>query len=71
MKDVAGYLAKYNDQGCRVPTEMADGEDGPAGNGVNNARSKELLGIQYTDLQQTVCEMADQMISSGKVKLAS
>ena len=50
---------------------MADGEDPPIENGISNARSKQLLGIEYTELSKTMCDMVEHMIASGKVKLST
>ena len=47
---------------------MAEGNDPEPGNPVSNARSKQLLGIEYTELSKTVCDMVDNMIASGKLK---
>ena len=43
--EIANILAsKYNPQGFKVPTEIAEGSDN-AGNPSNNIKSKEILGI--------------------------
>ena len=69
MKEVTGYLVKYNEQGYKVPTEMAEGEDQDLGlKACNNERSKSLLGMQYIELSKTVCDMVDTLIASGKLK---
>merc|ERR1712151_308430 len=59
--------AKFNSQGYKVPTE--EEERTPADPGCTNARSKEVLGIQYTALAATMTDMADSMIAAGKVKV--
>ena len=67
-KEIAAILsAKYPK--CKVPTELADGEDPDPGNDCDNTRSKEVLGIQYTSLAQTMCDMAESLIASGKVTI--
>ena len=70
FREVTAILAPiYNPKGCKVPTEDADGEDPDPGNPCNNTRSREVLGIQYTPLATTMCDMADSLIASGKVTL--
>jgi len=66
VKDVAAILSgKYPK--CKVPTELAEGEDPDPGNDCDNTRSREVLGIQYTPLAETMCHMADSLIANGKV----
>ena len=66
MKDVCAILkGKYPT--CKVPTELAEGEDPDPGNDCDNTRSREILGIQYTPLADTMGDMAECLVATGKV----
>lgn len=54
-----------------MPTEVAEGEDPDPGNDCDNTKSKEVLGIQYTDFAQTLLDMAESLIATGKAKKPS
>jgi len=70
LRDVSAILApKYNPQGFKVPTVEQGKKDIDPGNHYDNTRSKEELGITYTPIATTLCDMADSMIASGKVKV--
>lgn len=74
MKEFASILApKYNPKGYNIPTEEAEERDELAKMlhvdfKINNSKSREVLGIQYTELAKTICDMVDSMISAGKIK---
>ena len=55
----------------KIPSEVDEKETpdfGNAGRGVDNTRSKEVLGVQYHSLAETVCDMAEALIKRGMVK---
>mmetsp|Transcript_19478 Transcript_19478/g.56032 ORF Transcript_19478/g.56032 Transcript_19478/m.56032 type:complete len:322 (+) Transcript_19478:95-1060(+) len=66
MPDVYGWLAKFNEGGAKVPTILGEGED-IGGDAVDNARSKEVLKIQYTPLETTFTDHAEQLLSRGLI----
>ena len=69
--EVAGILAPvFNTKGCKVPTIDADGQDDiPSNNDYDNTRSKEVLGIEYTAFEKTLTDMAESLLTSGKIKI--
>lgn len=69
-KDIYGWLAaKYNDKGAKVATSMAAGDEPTEFDLLANTRSKEVLGIVYTDMEKTFIDGADSLIARGQVKL--
>ena len=46
----------------KIPKELADGENPDPGFGVDNTRSQQVLGIKYTPLADTMCDMAQSML---------
>lgn len=66
MPKVYEWLAQFNERGAKVPTTLAEGED-KGGDLVDNTRSKEVLKIEYTPLQKTITDHAEQLISLGVV----
>merc|ERR1712187_294010 len=70
-KDVFGWLAsKYNDKGAKVATKEASGEAPTTFDLLDNTRSKEVLGIMYTEMEKTFIDAAESLLRSGQVKLA-
>ena len=67
-KDGYDILVKYNEKGFKVPTEEEEPRQ-PLDHACTNARSKEILGIQYTTLEKTFTDMADSMIAAGRVEV--
>lgn len=71
QQEIAEALrAKYPD--LKIPTEVDEKETpdfGNAGRSVDNTRSKEVLGIQYHSLSDTVCDMAEVLIKKGMVQI--
>ena len=68
QKEVAAALsAKFPN--LKIPTELEDGQDKDPGFGVDNARSRTVLGIQYRSLADTLCDMAQSLIDRGIHKL--
>jgi dihydroflavonol-4-reductase len=57
------WLAPFNERGAKVPTILAEGEDS-GGDLVDNTRSKEVLNIEYTPLQKTITDHAEQIVLS-------
>ena len=56
----------------KVPSEEEAEETpdfGNQGRGADNTRSKEILGIQYHSLADTVCDAALGLVKRGAVKL--
>jgi hypothetical protein len=62
MPKVYEWLAPFNERGAKVPTMLAEGED-LGGDLVDNTRSKQVLNIEYTPLQKTITDHADQILS--------
>ena len=60
-----GWLARFNSQGAKVPTKLADGEDEKVFL-WNNDKSKKILGMQYIDAEATIVDMAESCIKAGK-----
>jgi len=69
-KDIYGWLAVYNEKGAKVATTMAEGEEPTVFDLLDNTRSKEILGIEYTDMQKTFIDGAESLIAAGQVKLS-
>jgi len=69
-KDVFGWLAEYSEKGAKVATAMAEGEDPTVFDLLDNARSKEILGLEYTDMRKTFLDGAESLIAAGMVKLS-
>lgn len=63
-KQVYEWLARFNERGAKVPTELADGEDSP-GDDWNNAKSKAIFGMTYTPAESTFVDMAEAFVASG------
>merc|ERR1719183_2059230 len=68
MPDLYNILARFNDKGAKVPTELEDGPDIPQEDFVDNTKSKETLGIQYTPIETTFVDMAESLLSRGLIK---
>jgi dihydroflavonol-4-reductase len=69
-KDIYGWFAaKYNDKGGKVATTMAEGDDPTTFDLLDNTRSKEVLGIVYTDMEKTMIDGAESLIALGQIKL--
>ena len=67
QEEVAKALsAKFPD--LKIPTELAAGENPDPGNGVDNTRSQTVLGIKYTPIADTMCDMAQSMLDRGIYK---
>jgi len=67
LPDVYGWLAKFNgERGAKVPTTLGKGED-TGGDPVDNTRSKEVLKIDYTPLEKTFTDHAEQLLSRGAI----
>eukprot|EP00957_Ditylum_brightwellii_P028970 2188366-Ditylum_brightwellii.AAC.1 len=45
LRDVDGWLAKFNEKGAKVPTKLGEGKDSMAGDLIDNSRSKKVLKI--------------------------
>jgi dihydroflavonol-4-reductase len=69
MPKVYEWLAPLNLKGAKVPTTLAEGDDsgGYLVDLVDNTRSKQVLQMEYTPLQQTVTDHAEQLLSLGVV----
>ena len=68
QKEVAAALApKFPN--LKIPTELADGEDKDPGFGVDNTRSRTVLGIEYRSLADTMCDMVQSLLDRGVHKL--
>lgn len=62
---VYGWLAPLNEtRGAKVPTKLKQGED-KGGDLVDNSRSKQVLKIEYTPLEKTITEHAEQILARG------
>jgi nucleoside-diphosphate-sugar epimerase len=62
---VYGWLAPFNEtRGAKVPTKLGQGED-KGGDLVDNSRSKQVLKIDYTPLENTMTEHAEQILARG------
>jgi dihydroflavonol-4-reductase len=62
ISQVYEWLAPFNERGAKVPTTLAEGED-VGGDLIDNTRSKEVLKIEYTPLQKTFTDHAEQLLS--------
>jgi dihydroflavonol-4-reductase len=58
------WLQPFNARGAKVPTKLGEGED-VGGDAVDNSRSKDVLKIEYTPMQKTVTDFAEQMLENG------
>ncbi|CAJ1353931.1 unnamed protein product [Effrenium voratum] len=67
LRDVYGWLAKYNEKGAKVPTKLAEGEDSMDGDLIDNTKSREVLKIEYTPMEKTFCDAAEYLLSVGAV----
>merc|ERR1711966_570113 len=56
LRDVYGWLAKFNEKGAKVPTKLGEGEDSMSGDLIDHSRSKEVLKIEYTSMEKTFCD---------------
>jgi len=65
LRDVFGWLSKLNERGAKVPTKLAEGEDSMAGDLIDNSRSKAVLKIEYTPMEKTMTDHAEQLLAAG------
>jgi nucleoside-diphosphate-sugar epimerase len=69
FRDVANVLAPvFNPKGYKVPTVDAEGEDPTGVRDSDNSRSREILGLDYTEYAKTMIDMVNSLIDSGKLK---
>lgn len=71
MKDLAApVIERFVPQGWPVTTALAPAPEGDDGwvNKCNNAKSRQLLGMQYRPYAETMVDMAAKMIEIGAAK---
>ena len=67
IKEVAAVLsARFPD--LKIPKDLAPGEDKDPGFGVDNTRSRTVLGVEYRSLSDTMGDHAQSLLDRGIVK---
>jgi len=61
------WLAQFNEIGAKVPTVVPESQNPTEVERVDNSRSKALLGIDYTPLEQSMVEHAQCLIQAGAI----
>ena len=58
--------AEFNSKGWNIGTEERTDDD-VINYDDNNTASREVLGLQYTPIEQSIVEMANSLIESGYI----